>query len=304
MVGQALPRVSQLVVDSDLVIPPAYKLVVKDIWGDPASALYLRDQVGATTLVLLDHLCYVVPGSSIFVDYIQEQTPGGRVKFPQGIKTDTIDDYGGAAISVLEDVEVAATKYLKAPLGRIDALYDQSGAAAASFPAGLNTDAINEYTSAHGIDLNDPVTLDALVTKLTQMYRTGTPSNIQRYIDATEVTIPEPPMGHTFLKGSITIPDNYTGSANGIRLKVKAKKTNSGGIVALRAYINAVDQGPWNNIINAYAEYSIDLSGVAPGDVITVYCYSSQAGGGNVSAKDLKACCDDTIAHVMGSLTW
>lgn len=304
MVGQALPRVSQLVVDADLIMPTGYIIKTEAVQELAGRTVSFRSSSGTNILTVDGTGVRIRSAIPLYVDSIYERTAGSIVTFVNGLKTNSINDGGGGLINILQSCQLAATKYLAAPTLMGDVIEDQAGTGAAPFPLGIETDDINEYTASHGIDINDPVTLDALVTKLTQMYRTGAPSNTQRDIDATEVTIAEPPVGHTILKGSITIPDNYTGSANGIRLKVTAKKTNAGGIVALRAYINAVDQGAWSNITNSYAEYSTDLSGVAPGDVLTVYCYSSVAGGGNVSAKDLKACCDDTIAHVMGSLTW
>jgi hypothetical protein len=303
-VGIGIVQLSQVNIDSDLTIPAAYKLITNIVQPHTGAALYLRGGTASPGLFVSSVGPKVFIEDILHVGTIQERITGSKTLFPTGIKTDSLDDNGAAEISILEDIALSAGKYVKAPSAQIDAITDQAGTGAVDFSQGILTDDISEYTGAHGIDFNSSVSLAALVTALTQLYRTAADSDNVQKTDATEVTIAEPPVGHTFLKGTITIPSLYLGATNEVRLKVTAKKTNAGGVVAIRAYVNGVDQGAWSNITNSYTEYSTNLSGLSAGDVLTIYCYSSVAGGGDVSAKDLKACCDDTIANVLGAYTW
>lgn len=304
MVGQALPRVSQLVVDEDLTIPAAYKLVTKRIQANGGQWLSLYDESGKQRMYVTAEGVKIQSDSILYVDTITRKTTSGAVAFSNGLKTDTIDDNGGGLINILESCQLAATKYLAAPTLLGDIIEDQAGTGAAPFPLGIETDDINEYTASHGIDINDPVLLDALITKLTQMYLTAGASDTLRKSSDSEAIIANPGAVWTLVKGSFTIPDNYVGSGNAIRIKWAGKTQNAGGLPKQAVFVNGVNVGGDRSITNAYANLSVDISGVSAGDVIAIYSYDLSGVTGQHYAKEFRVCCDDTVADVMGTLTW
>lgn len=304
MVGQALPRVSQLVVDADLSIPAAYSIYTTNLKALTGHNLSIYSGDNNRCALFANAGNYTIFYGYLNVDVITEKSPGNKVKILSGLKTDSIDDNGAGLINILESCQLAATKYLAAPTLRGDVIEDQAGTGAAPFPLGIETDDINEYTASHGIDINDPVLLDALITKLTQMYLTAGASDTVRKSSDSEAIIANPGAVWTLVKGSFTIPDNYVGSGNAIRIKWAGKTQNAGGSPKQAVFVNGVKVGVDKSITNAYANLSVDISGVSAGDVIAIYSYDLSGVTGQHYAKEFRVCCDDTVADVMGTLTW
>lgn len=305
MVGQALPRVSQLVVDTDLTIPTGYKIYTGSIQAPTGATLYLRDNEGTPRFWLVTGAVYIPTATPLHVDVIKEYNASNRVRFPHGILTDVIDDYSGGLINILESCQLAATKYLAAPTLLGDVIKDQAGTGAAPFPLGIETDDINEYTASHGIDLNDPVALAALTTLLTQRYRTATASDTQRWASDAEVSIANPGAVETVIKTGPTVPDWYSGSSNEFRITFDGKATNVSPDDEMYLTVNGVEVGARLSLSHlGYTTWSQDIGSLAAGDVIRVVCINPAGTGGNLYCRNFRVKSTDTVAVPMTTETW
>lgn len=305
LVGMGLPRVSELVIDADLTIPPAYKMVVKDIWGDPASGLYLRDESGNLCVTLHTHYSYIAPGYPLIVDLIYESTAGSRVNFPNGIRTNTISDSSGGLINVLNHVQLAATKYLAAPSLRGDNILDQAGTGKPSFSQGLKVDHIAEYTASHGIVFDDTVTLASLITLLTQRWRTAAAGTTSRYASAAEVFISNPGATPAQIKASVTIPSWYSGATNTFSITFDGKSSAVSAGDEMYLTVNNVEVGTRLPLSNTgYATHAQNIGTLKAGDVIKIMAVDTVGTGGNLYCRNYAITSTDTVSLPMTSETW
>ena len=305
MVGQAQPRVSQLVVDANLTIPTAYRIIAENIQPPAGAHLYLNTAAGVHSLRIYEDFPAVKSFGPLYIDAIQEGSTGARTAFGTGIKTDVIDDNGGGLINILESCQLAATKYLAAPTLLADMYGDQAGTGAAPFPLGIQTDDIGEYTASHGIDLNDPVALAALTTLLTQRYRTATAGDTQRWASDAEVSIANPGAVETVIKTGPTVPDWYSGSSNVFRITFDGRATNPSPDDQMYLTVNGVEVGARCNLANiGYTTWSQDIGSLSAGDVIRVVCINPAGTGGKLYCRNFRVKSTDTVAIPMTTETW
>lgn len=304
MIGMGLPRVSELVVDADLTIPAAYKIITRTVQAFAGGVLALYGPSGSTTAQIADNYIRIVPTRYLEVDTIYDSSALNRVAFPDGIKTDTIDDNGGANISVLEDILLDSAKSLFSVYGNISVLSNKTGTGAVRFSSGIETNHIAEYTAAHGIVFDDTVLMTTLTTMLSQMFRTATVSDTLRKSLDTETYLANGGDGFVKISSDITIPVNYVGSGNDFRIKFDGYDTGSGGLPKMAVFVNGVQVGVAHSTGGAYVTYNDDINNLKAGDTIAIYCNPNGMVGGRFYLRNFRLYCDDTVSNVLGSYTW
>lgn len=305
MVGMGLPRVSELVVDANLTIPAAYKIITRYIQALPASALVFNNNAGTSIAYFADDALTFNSGKRLITDTISESSVGSRVSFPSGLKTDTIDDNGGGLINILESAQLAATKYLAAPSLMSDNILDQAGTGKPSFSQGLKADHIAEYTAAHGIVFDDTVTLDSLITLLTQRYRTAAAGATSRYASAAEVFISNPGATPTQIKSSVTIPAWYSGATNTFSITFDGKSSAVSAGDEMYLTVNDVEVGTRLSLSNAgYSTHAQNIGTLEAGDVIKIMAVDTVGTGGNLYCRNYAITSTDTVSLPVTTETW
>ena len=128
------PRVSQLLVDADLNLTSSYKLIAKGIQPPPGSVMRFYTGAGVSRGEYGDSTFSFSGSTGIRVKAVNEYVAGDSVSFPNGLKTDSINDNGAGVIDILESVALATGKSAS-----VDSLL---------------TDGISERTESANISLN------------------------------------------------------------------------------------------------------------------------------------------------------
>lgn len=305
MVGMGLPRVSELVVDADLTIPEAYTIYARAITALSGGNLALCDNLGNNQADARPTGLYLNGPSVLYANFIREKNAGTRVVFPNGIRTDTINDNGAPVITVLEDLELDAGKYIKAASAQVDTITDRAYSGMPSFPYGLKADHIAEYTSAHGIVFDDTVTLDSLITLLTQRYRTAAAGATSRYASADEVFISNPGATPTQIKSSVTIPAWYSGATNTFSITFEGKSSAISAGDEMYLTVNNVEVGTRLSLTDSgYSIKNQNIGTLKAGDVIKIMCVDTVGTGGNLYCRKFEILSTDTVSLPISTETW
>lgn len=305
LVGMGLPRVSELVIDADLIIPAAYKILTKKIQCLPGTTLFIHDESGGASLYVSNIGLAIEPARGLFTNHINERTTSNRVEFPNGIKTDTIDDNDGGLINILESTQLAATKYLATPSLMGDNILDQAGTGKPSFSQGLKADHIAEYTASHGIVFDDTVTIDSLVTLLTQRYRTAAAGATSRYASAAEVFISNPGATPAQIKSSVTIPAWYSGATNTFSITFDGKSSAVSAGDEMYLTVNDVEVGTRLPLSHTgYSTRAQNIGTLKAGDVIKIMAVDTVGTGGNLYCRNYAITSTDTVSLPVSTETW
>lgn len=304
-IGMGLPRTSELVVDSDITIPAAYKIYARSIQALTGGNLGLYDNTGSIQSDIRV-LGVILNGTGvIYANVIREYTTGSRVIFPHGLKTDTIDDNGGGLVNILESVSLPATKYLASPSLMGDNILDYAGTGKPGFSQGLKADHIAENTGAHGIVFDNEALMSALEALLTQRYRTAAAGATARYTSAAEATIPNPGATPTQIKSTVTVPAWYAGAANTLRIAFEGKAQNVSADDEMYITINDVEVGTRLALSNAgYVSKSQDLGTISAGDTIKIMVVNPAGTGGIMYCRNFVISSTDTVNLPMTTETW
>jgi len=288
------PRVSQLLVDADLTIPDTYKLITRGIQAPPGSYLYFYTSAG-TELAYYGHSSWLFSGSGgIRTNTITERYAGDSVKFPNGLKTDSIDDNGAGVIDILESVALAAGKSASIDSLLTDGISERTGSAGVSVLDVLEVDHIAEQTASAGITFDDDLNIDTeFEAKVTQRYRSASAGNTLRYGDATEVFYNTPGASPGQILKQVTIPDVYLDASCTFRISFTAKKTSVGAAYA-SVWINGIVRAP--SVLTLTTDYQVkstDIGSLTGGDVITVHVYG--VGAQDMYIKDFTVKSTDSV---------
>lgn len=305
MVGMGLPRVSELVVDADINIPVAYKLITAKIQAQVGGPLGFYTNGGWPKAYVGTDGLVVDGGATLFTDHVSEVTASHRTVFNHGIKTDTIDDNGAAEIGILENICARPTKYVRASKASFNAFYYEDGASAAPFPAGIKVDHIAEYTSAHGIVFDDTVTLDSLITLLTQRWRTAAAGATSRYASDAEVFIANPGATPTQIKSSVAVPDWYAGATNTFTITFDGHSSAVSSGDEMYITVNDVEVGTRLPLSSpGYSTKNQDIGMLETGDVIKIMCVDTVGTGGNLYCRNFRISSTDTVSLPITTETW
>lgn len=305
MVGMGLPRVSELVVDADLTIPVGYKLITGKVQAPVGQTLNFYSSAAAMIAYVNSAGLSIVDSAALFTDHINEVTASHRVEFPHGVKIDYMEDYSIGYIRFQDIISMAAGIPVNSDQINVNTIVDRPQTGAVNFTRGINTDDINEYTASHGIDLNDPVTLDALVAKLTQRYRTAAAGAVSRYASAAEVFIPNPGATPTQIKSSVTVPDWYAGATNTFTITFDGHSSAVSAGDEMYLTVNDVEVGTRLPLSSpGYSTKNQDIGTLEAGDVIKIMCVDTVGTGGNLYCRNFEILSADTVNLPISTETW
>jgi len=288
------PRVSQLLVDADLNLPSPYKLLTGGIQAIPGEYMRFYNNAGAFIGHYGNAGWWIYTTNGLYVNRILEYSLGNGVKFPNGIKTDSIDDDGAGAIDILESVAFAAGKSASIDSLLTDGISERTGSAGVSVLDVLEVDHIAEQTASAGITFDDDLNIDTdFEAKVTQRYRSASAGDTLRYGDATEVFYNTPGASPGQILKQVTIPDVYLDASCTFRISFTAKKTSVGAAYA-SVWINGIERAP--SVLTLTTDYQVkstDIGSLTGGDVITVHVYG--VGAQDMYIKDFTVKSTDSV---------
>ena len=298
------PRVSQLLVDADLTIPLAYKLIAKGIQALPGESLYFYSQSGVPVANYDTASWSFYASAGVYADRIKEYHTGNSVRFPTGLKTDSIDDNGAGVIDILESVAFAAGKSASIDSLLTDGISERTESAGVSVLDVLEVDHIAEQTASAGITFDDDLNIDTdFEAKVTQRYRSASAGDTLRYGDATEVFYNTPGTSPGEILKQVTIPDVYLDTSCTFRISFTAKKTAVGAAYA-SVWINGIEHAP--SVLTLTTDYQVkstDIGSLTGSDVITVHVYG--VGAQDMYIKDFTVKSTDSVyTPLAASPTW
>lgn len=287
------PRVSQLLVDADLVIEDPYTLTTHYLLSPAGQSITLSPS-GTVVGVVNSNGIRMLELKSIKTDKLEEATAGNSIRFPNGLKTDSIDDNGAGAIDILETVAFAAGKSASVDSLLTDGISERTGSAGVSVLDVLEVDHIAEQTASAGITFDDNLNIDTdFEAKVTQRYRSASAGDTLRYGDATEVFYNTPGVSPGEILKQVTIPDVYLDASCTFRISFTAKKTAAGNAYA-SVWINGVERAPSVlTLTTGYQVKSTDIGSLTGGDVITVHVYG--VGAQDMYVKDFTVKSTDSV---------
>ena len=288
------PRVSQLLVDADLDLTSAYKLIAKGIQPPPGSTMAFYEEAGSVRGGYSNTSWTFYGSGGIRTDMIRERTAGSSVTFPDGLKTASIDDNGAGTIDILENIALAAGKSASIDSLLTDGISERTGSAGVSVLDVLEVDHIAEQTASAGITFDDNLNIDTdFEAKVTQRYRSASAGDTLRYGDATEVFYNTPGVSPGEILKQVTIPDVYLDASCTFRISFTAKKTAAGNAYA-SVWINGIERAPSVlTLTTGYQVKSTDIGSLTGGDVITVHVYG--VGAQDMYVKDFTVKSTDSV---------
>ena len=304
-VGAGIPRLSEMTIDTNLTIPWGKKIICSTYQALSGHTTDFNNQTGVKLFEIGDDSIQVTAPTPLYVDTIREKTGSNRVVFPHGIKTDTIDDNGGADIDILEHVAMASGKKVYADSSSISLIRNRAETGAVQFSTGIQVDNIAEYTGAHGIVFDNEALMSAVEALLTQRYRTAAAGATARYTSAAEATIPNPGATPTQIKSTVTVPVWYAGASNTLRISFEGKAQNVSANDEMYITINDVEVGTRLALSNAgYATKSQDFGSISAGDTIKIMVVNPAGTGGTMYCKNFVISSTDTVNLPMTTETW
>jgi len=299
------PRVSQLVVDANLVIANPHKIQADVIQAFGGRDIDFRNGLGLNSIKITPSSppAHFVRG--LATPEIYEYIAGNRVDFPDGINVDTIDDSGAAAISVLEDIALDTAKTLTADAILTDAITEKTGSANISLNSKVLVDHIGEKTASHDIVFDDDIQAqEDFEAKLTQDYLTAAAGDTDRYTSAGEETAVNPGASPGVPIKSVTVPGEYADPNCTFRITYTAKRSGTlGAGMKASICINGVVKSIGASLDEVYDVRSVDLAGITAGDVISINGYGD--GAYTVYVKDFAVKSTDSVYTPAGaSPTW
>ena len=298
------PRVSQMLVDSDLSIPSPYKIYAARLQGFTGAALLLYGGNGGSCGYISDNAKLVLTGH-LQTDGIRERTVGNKIAFPNGLKTDVIDDNGAGTIDILESVALATGKSASVDSLLTDGISERTGSANISLNSKLLVDNIGEKTASHGIVFDDDIQAqEDFEAMLTQDYLSADDGTVVRWTSASEETAVNPGLSPGVVIKTVTVPAEYADPNCSFRV-LYSHKTTSAIQGRCRVAINGIPVGAGIISDTTYEDSSEVVTGVTAGDTIDIMSWSESGSDLTAYVKDFIVKSADSIYHPVGaSPTW
>ena len=299
------PRVSQLLVDADLVIPAAYELCANKIKPSTSAYITAYDTDGISVCSFRAIGIVMETPKTIHLDVVRERTAGHSVTFINGIKTDSIDDNGAGAIDILESVALAAGKSASVDSLLTDGISERTGSANISLNSKVLVDHIGEKTASHDIVFDDDIQAqEDFEAKLTQDYLSAHDGTVVRWTSASEETAVNPGLSPGVVIKTVTVPAEYADPNCSFRV-LYSHKTTSAIQGRCRVAINGIPVGAGIISDTTYTDSSEVVTGVTAGDTIDIMCWSESGSDLTAYVKDFVVKSEDSIYHPVGaSPTW
>ena len=299
------PRVSQLVVDADLMVPNPYTIYAYIIKAFPDSDLLLRNAAGNSSMKLRAGIDSPEFSYGLRVNRILEISTSHSVAFPNGIKVDTIDDNVAGSISILEDIVLNTSKTLTADAILTDGISERTGSANISLNSKLLVDNIGEKTASHGIVFDDDIQAqEDFEAMLTQDYLSADDGTVVRWTSASEETAVNPGLSPGVVIKTVTVPAEYADPNCSFRV-LYSHKTTSAIQGRCRVAINGIPVGAGIISDTTYEDSSEVVTGVTAGDTIDIMSWSESGSDLTAYVKDFIVKSADSIYHPVGaSPTW
>jgi len=298
------PRVSQLVVDANLVIEDPYTLTTHHLKSPVGQSLVLSPS--GHVVAYVNTAGILMSGSAgVKTNKLEEASAGNSISFPDGLKTDSINDNGAGVIDILESVALATGKSASVDSLLTDGISERTGSANISLNSKLLVDNIGEKTASHGIVFDDDIQAqEDFEAMLTQDYLSADDGTVVRWTSASEETAVNPGLSPGVVIKTVTVPAEYADPNCSFRV-LYSHKTTSAIQGRCRVAINGIPVGAGIISDTTYEDSSEVVTGVTAGDTIDIMSWSESGSDLTAYVKDFIVKSADSIYHPVGaSPTW